>query len=293
MRFEGRPIQSDSFMVYIGPLEYNLLKSYHIGLEQIVGLGWKWVIRPIAEYVMLPAFQFLHKYIPNYGLVIIIFAILLKLLLNPLTISSMKSMRKMQALQPMMEEIKEKYKEDQQKMNQAIMNLYKEYKINPLGGCLPMFLQLPILYALWAIFRSDIVLRQSNFIWWIKDLSIPDTILRLPFTLPFFGMNQISGLATLMAVTQFIQTKMTTTDPRQKFIVYFMPIMMWLIFNNFPAGLNLYYFVYNLLAIGQQYMLNRKPMEEMLVKATPKKKKDKPSRPTRPQMGNRAMRRSS
>jgi YidC/Oxa1 family membrane protein insertase len=156
-----------------------------------------------------------------------------------------------------------------------------------------MFLQLPILYALWAIFRSDIVLRQSNFIWWIKDLSIPDTILRLPFTLPFFGMNQISGLATLMAVTQFIQTKMTTTDPRQKFIVYFMPIMMWLIFNNFPAGLNLYYFVYNLLAIGQQYMLNRKPMEEMLVKATPKQKKNKPTRPTRPPMGNRAMRRSS
>ena len=293
MRFEGRPVQSDSFMVYIGPLEYNLLKSYHIGLEQIVGLGWKWVIRPIAEYVMLPAFQFIHRYVPNYGLVIIIFAILLKLLLNPLTISSMKSMRKMQALQPMMEELKEKYKEDQQKMNQAIMNLYKEYKINPLGGCLPMFLQLPILYALWAIFRSDIVLRQSNFIWWIKDLSIPDTILRLPFTLPFFGMSQISGLATLMAVTQFIQTKMTTTDPRQKFIVYFMPIMMWLIFNNFPAGLNLYYFVYNLLAIGQQYMLNRKPMEEMLVKATPKKKKDKPTRPTRPPMGNRAMRRSS
>ncbi len=291
MRFEGRPVQTDSFMVYIGPLDYNTLKSYHLGLEQMVGLGWKWVIRPIAEYVMLPAFEFLHTFIPNYGLVIIIFSILLKLLLNPLTISSMKSMRKMQALQPMMEEIKEKYKEDQQKMNQAIMNLYKEYKVNPVGGCLPMLLQLPILYALWAIFRSDIVLRQSHFIWWIKDLSVPDTILKLPFTLPLFGMNQISGLATLMAVTQFIQTKMTTTDPRQKFMVYFMPVMMWLIFNNLPAGLNLYYFVYNIMAIGQQYFLNKKPMEEVLVKATPKNKKN--MRPPRPVVGNRSMRRGS
>ncbi len=292
MRYEGQPTQIDSFMVYVGPMDYNILKSYHIGLEDIVGLGWKWVIRPIAEYVMLPAFEFIHSFIPNYGLVIVIFSIILKLLLNPLTVSSMKSMRKMQALQPMMEEIKEKYKEDQQKMNQAIMNLYKEYKINPMGGCLPMFLQLPILYALWAIFRSNIVLRQSDFIWWIKDLSIPDTILRLPFTIPIVGMNQVSGLALLMAITMFIQQKMSVKDPRQQFMIYFMPVMFWVLFNNFPAGLNLYYFVFNLLSIGQQYFLNKKPMEEMLVKATDKKKSQKPQRPSRPVMGNRSMRRS-
>ncbi len=292
MRFDAQPLQVDSFMVYIGPLDYNILKSYHMGLEEMVGLGWKWLIRPIAEYVMLPAFEFIHSFVPNYGLVIIIFSIILKLLLNPLTVSSMKSMRKMQALQPMMEEIKEKYKEDQQKMNQAIMNLYKEYKINPMGGCLPMILQLPILYALWGIFRSNIALRQSDFIWWIKDLSIPDTILRLPFTLPIVGMNQISGLATLMAITQFVQMKMTTKDPRQMMMIYFMPVMMWLIFNNLPAGLNLYYFIYNLMAIGQQYLMNRKPMEEVLVKATPKKKQKQP-RPPRPAVGNRSMRRMS
>lgn len=291
MRFLGQPTQVDSFMVYVGPLDYNLLKSYHLHLEDIVGLGWKWVIRPIAEYIMLPSFEFIHSFIPNYGLVIIIFSIILKLLLNPLTATSMKSMRKMQALQPMMEEIKQKYKEDQQKMNQAIMALYKEYHVNPMGGCLPMLLQLPILYALWGIFRSNIALRQSDFIWWIKDLSIPDTILRLPFTLPFVGMNQVSGLATLMAVTQFVQMKMTTTDPRQKFMIYFMPVMMWLIFNNLPAGLNLYYFVYNLMAIGQQYLMNRKPMEELLAKPTPKDKKK--TRPPRPIIGNRAMRRNA
>ncbi len=289
MRYEGQPIQADSFMVYIGPLDYNLLKSYHVGLEETVGMGWKWVIRPIAEYVMLPAFEFLHSFIPNYGLVIILFSIILKILLNPLTLSSMKSMRKMQALQPMMEDIKEKYKEDPQKMNQAVMNLYKEYKINPLGGCLPMVLQLPILYALWAIFRSNIVLRQSNFFWWIKDLSIPDTILRLPFTIPVVGMNQVSGLALLMAITMFIQQKMTIKDPRQQFMVWFMPVMFWVLFNNFPAGLNLYYFVFNLLSIGQQYMMNKKPSEELLVKPTQQKKKA--TRPSRPIMGNRSMRR--
>lgn len=189
MRFDGQPYQADSFMVYIGPLDYRLLKSYNVGLEETVGLGWRWLIRPISEYLMLPAFQFIHSFIPNYGVAIIIFSILLKLLLNPLTASSMKSMRKMQALQPMMNEIKEKYKEDPQKMNQAVMNLYKEYKINPMGGCLPMALQMPILYALWAIFRSNIELRQSNFVWWIKDLSVPDTILHLPFTIPILGMS--------------------------------------------------------------------------------------------------------
>ncbi len=290
MKFGGQPYQADSFMVYIGPLDYHVLKSYNVGLEETVGLGWRWLIRPIGEYVMLPAFQFIHTFIPNYGIAIIIFSVLLKLLLNPLTATSMKSMRKMQALQPMMNEIKEKYKEDPQKMNQAVMNLYKEYKINPMGGCLPMALQMPILYALWAIFRSNIALRQSNFVWWIKDLSIPDTIVHLPFTVPFFGMNQISGLALLMAITMFVQQKMSVKDPRQQFMVWFMPVFFWLLFNNFPAGLNLYYFVFNILSIGQQYLMNKKPQEELLVKPVPTKK-DK-SKPTRPPMGNRYMRRN-
>jgi len=289
MRFEGQPLQSDSFMVYIGPLDYKTLKSYNIGLEETVGLGWKWIVRPIAEYIFLPLFRFFHMFIPNYGIVIILFSLLIKLALNPLTVSSMKSMKKMQALQPMMNEIKEKYKEDPQKMNAAVMNLYKEYKINPMGGCLPLVLQMPILYALWAIFRSNIALRQANFVWWMKDLSVPDTILKLPFTIPFFGVNQISGLAFLMAVTMLVQQKMSIKDPRQQFMIYFMPVMFWLIFNNLPSGLNLYYFVFNILSIGQQYLLNKKPTEELLVKPQPAKK----SKPSRPVVGNRYMRRNS
>lgn len=288
MKFDGQPYQADSFMVYVGPLDYRILKSYNVGLEETVGLGWRWLIRPIGEYVMLPAFQFIHSFIPNYGVAIIIFSILLKLLLNPLTASSMKSMRKMQALQPMMNEIKEKYKEDPQKMNQAVMNLYKEYKISPMGGCLPMVIQMPILYALWAIFRSNIALRQSNFFWWIKDLSVPDTILHLPFTIPILGMSQISGLALLMAATMFVQQKMSVKDPRQQFMVWFMPVFFWILFNNFPAGLNLYYFVFNILSIGQQYLMNKKPQGEILVKPVPAKK----AKPGRPPMGNRFMRRN-
>ncbi|HEY9167172.1 MAG TPA: membrane protein insertase YidC [Candidatus Kryptonia bacterium] len=289
MRFEGQPFQSDSFMVYAGPLDYRALRSYNIGLEETVGLGWKWIVRPIAEYVFLPMFRFFHTFIPNYGLVIILFSLIIKVALNPLTVSSMKSMKKMQALQPMMNEIKEKYKEDPQKMNQAVMSLYKEYKINPMGGCLPMVLQMPILYALWAIFRSNIALRQANFIWWMKDLSVPDTIVHLPFTVPFLGVNQISGLAFLMAVTMLVQQKMSIKDPRQQFMVWFMPVMFWLIFNNLPSGLNLYYFVFNILSIGQQYLLNRKPAEAVLVKPPPPKK---PGR-ARPALGNRFMRRNS
>ncbi len=288
MRFEGQPYQADSFMVYLGPLDYHILKSYNVGLEETVGLGWRLVVRPIAEYIMLPLFGFFHSFIPNYGFVIILFSLLIKLALNPLTASSMKSMRKMQALQPMMAEIKEKYKEDPQKMNQAVMNLYKEYKINPMGGCLPMVLQLPILYALWALFRGSIALRQSDFLWWIKDLSIPDTIVSLPFTIPIIGLNQISGLALLMAITMFVQQKMSVKDPRQQFMVWFMPVLFWILFNNFPSGLNLYYFVFNILSIGQQYLVNKKPTEEVLVKPAPVKKE----RPQRPPVGNRFMRRN-
>jgi YidC/Oxa1 family membrane protein insertase len=128
-------------------------------------------------------------------------------------------MKKMQKLQPLMDELREKYKDDPQKMNQSIMNLYKEYGVNPAGGCLPLLLQMPIMYALYSVFRGAIELRQANFVGWITDLSIPDVIYRLPFKLPLVGIQDISGIAVLMGVTMFFQTKMTTKDPRQKAMV--------------------------------------------------------------------------
>lgn len=252
---------TDTFNFYFGPVEYNTLQSHHPTMTALVDfgsfLGLTFIIRPIAEYLMLPLLKFLHSFIPNYGIVIIIFSLLIKILLHPLTKQSMNSMKKMQLLQPMMNEIREKYKDDPQKMNQEVMKLYQTYGINPAGGCLPILLQMPILIALYGLFRATIELRQQPFVWWIQDLSIPDTILHLPFRLPIFAINEISGLALLLGLTMFIQQKMSVTDPRQKAMIYIMPILFTLLFNSFPSGLNLYYFMFNLFSIAQQYYMNK------------------------------------
>ena len=271
MPFLGKPSEVSQFTVYLGPLDYDLVRGYNIDLERIMSFGAAWIIRPIAQYVMMPLFQFIHLIIPNYGFVIIVFSLIIKIVLYPLTKSSMTSMRKMQALQPMMEEVKEKYKDDPQKMNQQVMRLYKEYGVNPAGGCLPMILQLPILYALWGVFRSTIQLRHASFIWWIHDLSIPDTIGKLPFPIPIFNITELSGLALLMGITMFIQQKMTVKDPRQKMMVWLMPVMMTLLFNSFPSGLNLYYLVFNIFSIAQQSWVNKQHKDEPLKKVEPKK----------------------
>ena len=259
-------VDSSRFTVFLGPLDFSVVKSYGHSLDQIMSLGAAWLIRPIAEYLMIPLFQFLHLLIPNFGFVIIAFSIIIKLALHPLSKTSMKSMKKMQALQPLMTEIREKYKDDPQKMNQQVMGLYKDYGINPAAGCLPLLLQMPILFALYSVFRSSIELRQANFMWWIHDLSIPDVVFKLSFSLPLVGISEVSGLALAMGITMFVQQKMTVTDPRQAAMVWIMPVMMTLLFNGFPAGLNLYYFVFNLLSIGQQMWLNKQAGNEPLKK---------------------------
>jgi YidC/Oxa1 family membrane protein insertase len=272
MPYEGGASEQSTFKVFLGPLQHSVLKSYNKGLENIMSLGWAWLIRPISEYIMLPIFIAIHYVVPNWGLVIIIFSVLIKLAMHPLSKSQMKSMKKMQKLQPLMDELRTKYKDDPQKMNQSIMNLYKEYGVNPAGGCLPLLLQMPIMYALYAVFRGAIELRQASFIGWIKDLSIPDIIYRLPFKLPLIGIQDISGIAVIMGVTMFVQQKMTVKDPRQKTMVWMMPIMMTFLFNGFPSGLNLYYAVFNVLAIGQQVLINKQDDDEPLRKVEPKKK---------------------
>ncbi|MGD0589406.1 MAG: membrane protein insertase YidC [Bacteroidota bacterium] len=272
MPYRGEQSEKSMFKVFLGPLQHGELKSYGTSLEKIMSLGWAWLIRPISEYIMLPIFTAIHYVIPNWGLVIIIFSILIKVALHPLSKSQMKSMKKMQKLQPLMNELREKYKDDPQKMNQSIMNLYKEYGVNPAGGCLPLLLQMPIMYALYSVFRGAIELRQANFVGWITDLSIPDVIYRLPFKLPLVGIQDISGIAVLMGITMFFQTKMTTKDPRQKAMVWMMPVMMTFLFNGFPAGLNLYYTVFNILSIGQQLLINKQHDDEPLRKIEPKKK---------------------
>ncbi|MGA7159967.1 MAG: membrane protein insertase YidC [Bacteroidota bacterium] len=269
--FKNSDEESSHFTLFIGPLDYDIIKSYGHGLDHIMSLGWSW-IRPITVYLFIPLFKFLRIFISNYGLIIILFSVIVKVALHPLTRSSMKSMKRMQALQPMMEEIRTKFKDDPNQMNIQIMKLYKDYGVNPAGGCLPMLLQMPILYALYALFSNSIQLRQANFVWWIKDLSVPDVIVDLPFTLPLVGLHNLSGLALMMGVTMFIQQKMTVNDPRQKAMVWMMPVMMTLLFNSLPSGLNLYYFVFNLLAIGQQVFVNKQHADTPLQKVSEKKR---------------------
>lgn len=276
--FKNQKIQKDSFTLYLGPVDYYLLKDYKRNFQQIFEfgsfLGLKFIIRPISEYVMLPLFRFLSSFISNWGLVIIIFSILIKFALHPLTRQSLKSMKKMQMLQPKINELKEKFKDNPQKVQQETMKLYSTYGINPMGGCLPSLLQMPILVALWSLFNVTIEIRQQPFIFWIKNLSSPDVIFRLPFKFPLFNVDAVSGLAVLMGITMFIQQKMSIKDPSQKAMIYVMPVMFTLMFMGFPSGLNLYYFMFNLLSIAQQYYVNKKHDKvELVPVANPNKKK--------------------
>ncbi len=272
MPFENSNDILDSYQVFLGPLDYDIIKSYNVGLEKMMSFGMA-IFRPFAKFILW-SFTLLHKVIPNYGWVIIVFSILIKLLLFPLTRKSYQSMKEMQSLQPLMQEMNEKYKDDAQKKQKETMKLYKEYGINPLGGCIPMLLQMPLLIALFNIFRTTIELRGASFIWWIKDLSLPDTVAVLPFTIPLYG-NTVNILPVFMGVTMFIQQKITMKDPKQKAMVYFMPIFLTLMFNSFPSGLNLYYALFNLFSIVQEKMIPYKTRSVDELKRAKKQKTKK------------------
>ncbi|MDR0927268.1 MAG: membrane protein insertase YidC [Ignavibacteria bacterium] len=263
--------QTNSFMVYIGPIDYKIVDAY--GIEAIVDLGARYVIRPIGEYFMIPLFNMVHSFIPNYGISIIIFSILMKILLYPLSLKQVRNASYMKLLAPEIAKRKEKFKDDVKQQNMVTMEVYNEYGINPASGCLPLLVQMPILWALWRTLNGAIEMRQEPFILWITDLSRPDVLIGWGYSV--LGMTHISGLALLMAVSMFIQQKMTITDPNQKAMVYMMPLMFLFMFSNFPSGLNLYYFVFNLLAIGQQVYVNnfsRSKLSLADLKKNPKKK---------------------
>ena len=255
--FEPTLSQSDTFTAYLGPLDYGVLKSYKKDLQSLImSNGWyEKMFRPIA-LLILPILKFFHSFIPNYGIVIIIFSILIKLVLHPLTKKSYKSMSEMQFFQPKIADLREKYKDDPQRMQKEMMRFYKEHGINPLGGCLPTLLQMPLLVSLFIVFRSTIQLRGQPFILWITDLSQPDT-LSLGFNLPLFG-NTIHVLPILMGITMIWQSKMSITDPKQKMLSYVMPFFLTFVFYSFPSGLNLYYSLFNLFSMVQTRMIKKK-----------------------------------
>lgn len=256
------PDEVQTFRLYIGPMEYFRLAAYRLELYDMVDYGWnffEWMTRPLAKYVFIPSFTFLSNFIPNYGIVIIIFAILLKFVLYPLTKSSYTSMARMRELQPKMEAIKEKHADNPQKQQEAMLKMYKETGVNPIGGCLPMLMQYPIIIALWQFLPQAIEIRQQGFLW-ANDLSAPDVILSLPFTIPLYG-NFVAGFTLLMGLSMIVQMKVQMTpqtNAQAKIFTYVFPIMIFAIFNRLAAGLSLYYLVYNVVTAVQQKWINHR-----------------------------------
>ena len=237
------PGQSGAFNynLYLGPKDYTLLKGQNIGLENAIDFGdWlKWLAIPL-----LVVLKFLYGYVHNYGIAIIILTILIKAIFWPLGNKSYKSMKEMQKLQPKMAALREKYKDDKTRLSQESMALYKTHKVNPLGGCLPMVVQIPVFFGLYKALLYAIELRHSPLFWWIEDLSAKDPYYITPI---------------VMGATMFIQQKMTPTgaDPMQAKIMLFMPIIFTFMFLNFPSGLVIYWLFNNIISIGQQVHINR------------------------------------
>jgi len=248
---------SSPFTLYLGPRELSLLKQQGKQLDLAINFGFFDIIaRP-----MLFALRFFNKYVNNYGVSIIIITILIKILFWPLTHKSYKSMKEMQKLQPLMKKIREKYKHNKQQMNKEMMALYKTYKVNPMGGCLPMAIQIPVFIALYNLFGKSIELRHAPFMLWINDLSAPDRLFSFPFEIPLMAPPYgIPVLTLLMGATMFITQKMTPMtmgDPTQAKVMQFLPLFFTFIFINFPSGLVLYWLVNNILQIGQQYRIKK------------------------------------
>jgi YidC/Oxa1 family membrane protein insertase len=240
------PVQR--FIVYFGPGEYDLLRSVGHGLERAVDLGWNWVV-PVSK-LLLWLLKLIEGWVHNYGVTIILLATLVRLVLHPVNMSSMKSMRAMQKLQPEIERIREKYKNDPQAMNAATMALYRENKVNPAGGCLPMLMQMPLFIALYAVLYNAIDLRQAPFVAWMHDLSSPDALFSI-------GPFPVRLLPLLMAGTGFLSQVLAPMDPKQAPTMYLMNFVMLFFFYNLPSGLVLYWTVMNVLTALQQWMVNR------------------------------------
>jgi len=255
--------------LYLGPLEYDRVKRLAVNLESVMDFGWA-VVRPISKGVLW-VLKTMHGFIPNYGVILIIFSVLIKLIVYPLTKKSYQSTQAMQAIQPEIAALKEKYKNNPTKLNTATMELYKKKGVNPLGTCFPMLLQMPLLFALFTVFRSTIELRGEPFVFWIKDLSAPDIIFYLPFKVPIYG-DYVCALPILMALSMFAQQKMMSPQAatgaqqqQQKIMQYFMMGFFFLLFNSFPSGLNLYYTLFNVLTIAQQKLTENKKETKSLV----------------------------
>ncbi|MCS6824013.1 MAG: membrane protein insertase YidC [Cytophagaceae bacterium] len=257
--------QGQTFGWFFGPNKYAICKNVTEGFEENVYLGWP-VIKWINRFVVIPVFNVLENSIGNYGIIIIILVFLIKLLLLPLSFSSYKSMAKMKVMKPEIDELREKYGDDMQKFQQEQMKLFQQVGINPLSGCIPVLLQMPILFAMFSFFPTAIELRQQKFLW-ADDLSTFDHVINLGFEIPIYG-SHVSIFTLLMTLSTLAYTwynnQISTVQGPMKVVSYTMPVVFMFILNRFPAGLSFYYLVSNLVTIGQQAIIRKFVDEEQI-----------------------------
>jgi len=273
MPYDRTGDQLIGMQLYLGPNKFKALKSYgDLGLENVVTVGGS-MIRWINAFVVIPIFDWLNKYFVNFGIIILLLTLIIKMALFPLTYRSFKSQAVMRLLKPQVDEIGERYpkKEDAMKKQQATMDLYKKAGANPMGGCLPMLLQFPILYAMFRFFPTSIELRQQGFLW-AHDLSTYDSILDLPWNIPMYG-DHVSLFTLLMTVTTMLSMKWnnqvsagSSQMPGMKTMMYIMPVMFMFILNNFSAGLTYYYFLANVITLAQNLIFKRFIDEDKILK---------------------------
>ncbi|MCH6199293.1 membrane protein insertase YidC [Aquiflexum sp. LQ15W] len=266
---------------YFGPNRYNTLKTITPGFENNVDMGY-FFVSWVNKYIIVNLFQFLEKYFSNYGIIIIIIVLIIKIALTPLTYKSYIGMAKMRVIKPEIDELKAKYPDDPTKMQQEQMKLFGQLGVSPISGCLPLVFQMPFLFAMFFFFPNAIELRQQSFLW-AHDLSTYDSILRLPFTIPFYG-SHVSLFTILMTVSQIAYThfnnQLTAQTGPMKNLGYIMPVVFMFVLNSFPAALSFYYFVSNMVTFGQQALIKlfvddskiREKIEENKIKNVNKKK---------------------
>ncbi|WP_066829816.1 membrane protein insertase YidC [Rufibacter ruber] len=245
-----------NFTYFFGPNDYDVLKNVTDDFDRNLELGWG-IFAYVNKLLIIPAFDFLEDFIGNYGIIIILLVLYIKLILSPLTYKSYVSMAKMKVLKPEIDAIKEKNEGDMQKTQAETMALYSKMGVNPMSGCIPMLLQIPILFAMFNFFPNSIELRQEPFLW-AHDLSTYDVFAKLPFTIPFYG-NHVSMFTLLMTASTILYTwsnnQVSTVQGPMKFYSYLMPVIFMFVLNSFPAGLSFYYFVSNIVTFGQQALI--------------------------------------
>ncbi|KAA2240231.1 membrane protein insertase YidC [Chitinophaga agrisoli] len=267
--------------IYYGPNHYKTLKSFDIGLENIIplGSGIFAFVKYVNKWVIIPTFNFLSGFIGNYGVIIILLTLFIRLLIAPFTYQSYVSQAKMKVLKPELDELRAKHGDDQQAFGMEQMKLFKSAGVNPLGGCLPAVLQLPILVAMYSFFPSSIELRQESFLW-AKDLSTYDSILNLPFNVPFYG-NHVSLFTLLMTATSLVlafynRGMADQSNPVMKYMPYIFPVMLLGVFNRLAAGLTFYYFLSNVISISLQWVLQTFVINHEKIHARIQENKKKP-----------------